>query len=395
MRRPPVGRGRGAAAGKPCYRCRGGRGDLERRRRFLQVGRTRTRNGGRCLTDRPGRRCFGQRAICGIAQRFLRRVFGKIRDPGFRHPRNGCRGDRFRRNRVLHGDGFGRDRGGDFLPLRGIIPGVLRQGRICGKILIRNVNLGRRWVGNRFGGGRISVRRGCINLRCRRFCHRRCGCCRPADNRDRLFVTFDPCAFGQKICGGFGQAKPGLALEVVAMRTCGKCNRVHAELHRKSLGLFQCLARNDGDLNNRALARPVKDQIIHSVGRAPFKRSPDLLAPAGGIGAGGLDLLIENLAFWQDQFGAKIARGQFQRGAAQIAQSIGHIGRGGVNRPDLHPPGRGAMQYRDAVFGKGQREIRFHSTALAQVRHGGESPTCRFCSSIAGFRLMKAKAPKE
>ena len=135
-------------------------------------------------------------------------------------------------------------------------------------------------------------------------------------------------------------------------------------LRRKLLGFFQRFARHNGHLDHRAIATPVKYQIIHGIGRPPLQRLFDLIAPLRIGRARCLNLIIQNLAAGDHQFGRKPCRRQAKCGFAQIGQRLAQIGGvdGGISH--LQPAPRGAVQQADAVMGQVQGEVWFHCMGL-------------------------------
>ena len=144
-----------------------------------------------------------------------------------------------------------------------------------------------------------------------------------------------------------------------------KGHRVQPMFNRKALGLGQRFTGHNGDMGRRALHPPVIGQIADIIGGAAFQRRGDLRAARVIVGAGGLDLQIQDLRRRDHQFRRNPLGRQAKGRAAQVIQCGGKIGVTKGNRADIQPAPSRSVQERNALFSQVKRKTRFHIRGLA------------------------------
>ena len=135
-------------------------------------------------------------------------------------------------------------------------------------------------------------------------------------------------------------------------------------LDGKSLGLGQGFAGDHGHMNLGPAAPPIKHQIVDLVRGQTFQPGLDLASALGDIGAGGMNLRVQDHFIWQNQLGRQTARRQAQCRGPQIGQCVRQIR--GVQRrsTNLLPATRGAMQQRNGTVAEIKGKGRFHLSGL-------------------------------
>ena len=142
----------------------------------------------------------------------------------------------------------------------------------------------------------------------------------------------------------------------------------------KGLCLFQRFARHDGHFDHRAGAPPVKDQILNGIRRAPFEGCADLCFTRGLVWPRYRHFGVKDLPGRQNQLGSDPMRRQPKRRGAQVSQRLLEVRGVKLDRPNLQPTARGAVQKANGRIGDIQSKIWFHCTGLAQKEKAGVLP---------------------
>ncbi len=104
-----------------------------------------------------------------------------------------------------------------------------------------------------------------------------------AEDHQRVLIAGHPFAQRQQLGRKGSGPEERFRAELAGAGDRDERHRVQAVFDGKGLCLLQRLAGGDGDLHGRSAAPIVKHQIIHRIGRAPFKRFADLAFACGFV----------------------------------------------------------------------------------------------------------------
>jgi hypothetical protein len=184
-------------------------------------------------------------------------------------------------------------------------------------------------------------------------------------------VAHEPVTGADQVRGIRGQAEKRLAGKGFGGGDGHVADGAKSMFGGEAGGLVQRFDRHGGDMQLIAHADPVEAQFGHVIGRGPVKAARDMgrhIRAARGGGQG----QVANLLVRDDELAAQHVAVQPGRGAAQLRQRGGQIGRVQPHLSDHVPSIRDAVKQPDAVKGQDKCKIRFHSrlTIIPERRQG-------------------------